>query len=179
MKAQGLLSAITAFTFLVSFTVVSKIMSVVQPLTVALQERALDVCRAYEQVTNVMQQLKQMRHNVEEKHEEWWKEAVERARNVNVEPALPRRCGRQTQRDNTPGNTPVVYFRRVITAPLLDEVIAHGLVLCREWGSKASTLYLMCSIVISPRLKSPYLSSLLVKRIACQQSPMMTRLRLS
>ena len=60
-------------------------MSVVQPLTVALQKKALDICRAYEQDTNVMWQLEQMRNDVEEKHEEWWKEAVNRAQSVNVE----------------------------------------------------------------------------------------------
>lgn len=37
--------------------------------------------------------------------------------------SIPRRCGRQTQRNNVPGDTPKDYFRRAIYLPFLDMMI--------------------------------------------------------
>lgn len=41
----------------------------------------------------------------------------------NVVIALSRRCGRQTERSNVPGDTPKVYFKRSIYLPFLDSLI--------------------------------------------------------
>ena len=70
----------------------------------------------------MMLQLKQMRDNVEEKRKEWWKEAVERAQRVNVELALPRRCGWQTQRITIVLGIHQSILSSGYHTPLLDEV---------------------------------------------------------
>ena len=41
----------------------------------------------------------------------------------NVVIALPRSCGRQMERSNVPGDTPIVYFKRSIYLPFLDSLI--------------------------------------------------------
>ena len=40
-------------------------------------------------------------------------------------PSRPRRCSRQTQRDNIPGDTPEEYCRRTLTIPFIDELLQH------------------------------------------------------
>ena len=52
--------------------------------------------------------------------------AVALCQKVNASaPELPRCCSCQTSRSNTPGDTPEVYYRRTISIPFLDELIAH------------------------------------------------------
>ena len=36
---------------------------------------------------------------------------------------IPRRCGRQSKRNNIPGETPEVYYRRVLFIPFLDDLL--------------------------------------------------------
>ena len=124
-KAQGLLTALTSFPFIASLVIVSKVMASIQGLTSLLQERSLDVCRAYQQVDKVRHQLQAYRRTVDEKHDEWWAEVERLAQEMDVTPTMPRRCGRQTQRNNMPAETPKVYCRHTLTIPLLDEVIAQ------------------------------------------------------
>lgn len=44
---------------------------------------------------------------------------------VDVELALPRRCGRQQHRSNMPGDTPSAYYRRQVSIPLLDHMLTE------------------------------------------------------
>ena len=44
---------------------------------------------------------------------------------VDVVPALPRCCGRQRHRDNTPAKDALMYYRRCITIPLLDHLLVE------------------------------------------------------
>ena len=44
---------------------------------------------------------------------------------VGTEPALPRRCGRQHHRENTPADTPVQYYRRTISTPFVDHLLTE------------------------------------------------------
>ncbi len=46
-------------------------------------------------------------------------------RDVDVELTLPRRCGHQMHRANTPAETPSQYVKRVITTPLLDHLLVE------------------------------------------------------
>ena len=39
-------------------------------------------------------------------------------------PSIPRRCGRQTQRENCPAETPEIYYRRVIAIPYVDDLLS-------------------------------------------------------
>jgi hypothetical protein len=51
-------------------------------------------------------------------------EAEELAKTVDVTPSIPRRCGRQTQRENCPAETPEIYYRRVIAIPYVDDLLS-------------------------------------------------------
>ena len=42
---------------------------------------------------------------------------------VGTDVALPRICGRQRHHDNVEATTPLIYYRRVITIPMLDHIL--------------------------------------------------------
>ena len=64
--------------------------------------------------------------NIDVKLKVWHDMAITLREKVDApEPQLPRRCGHQTARNNTPGDTPESYYRRTISIPFLDELIAH------------------------------------------------------
>ena len=44
---------------------------------------------------------------------------------INVVPSIPRRCGRQRHRDNTPAEDPATCYRRTITIPLVDHLLSE------------------------------------------------------
>ena len=44
---------------------------------------------------------------------------------MNIEPSLPRLCGRQKHRENVPAQTSSEYYRRIITIPVLDHLISE------------------------------------------------------
>lgn len=49
----------------------------------------------------------------------------EMCRKVDVEPALPRRCGRQRHRDNNPAETPLDYYRCTVSIGLVDHLLVE------------------------------------------------------
>ncbi len=61
-----------------------------------------------------------VRENVEKYHSEWFQEASNLANAVDVQPAIPKRCGRQQHRNNVEVVKPEALYRRAVTAPLLD-----------------------------------------------------------
>lgn len=70
--------------------------------------------------------LEDVRENVHQHHGKWYKSAVELHQKLNgFPPSIPRRCGRQTQRDNVPATTTEEYYRRSLTVPFLDHMISH------------------------------------------------------
>ena len=56
---------------------------------------------------------------MDEKFSHVYKHAVRVARNVNVEPTMPRVAGRQIHRCNAPADNPEQYYQRNVAVPLL------------------------------------------------------------
>ena len=123
--ASSLLKAITDFPFLATFTITANILAYVQCLLSSLQEESLDVCQAYRQIDSTRASVENLRTEIDNRNSTWWKEAVEMASSVDVEPSQPRTCGCQRGRDNVPADGPEEYFRRAVTAPLLDELLGQ------------------------------------------------------
>ena len=123
--ASSLLRSITDFAFLATFTITASIMAYVQALSSSLQEKELDVYQAYQQIERARATLSRVREEIDERHAAWWEEAVATAAGVNVEPSMPRTCGRQQGRSNTPATSPKEYFRRTVSVPLLDELLGQ------------------------------------------------------
>ncbi len=69
--------------------------------------------------------LKSAREDIDTTHARMYDKAVQLALTVNVVESLPRTANRQQHRSNTPATTTSEYFKRVITIPSLDHLIAE------------------------------------------------------
>ena len=124
--AESLLICITRYQFIISFVVAKECLQYTKGLTVSLQKRANDICQAYSDVKTVIATLQDVRKNMVSKHRTWHETAITLGEKVNAsQPQLPRRCSVQTSRSNTPGETPEVYYRRIVSIPFLDELLSH------------------------------------------------------
>ena len=126
VQAEGLLDNITKFEFIIAFVVVKKTLGYVKDLTLSLQQRASDICKAYSEINNVRTSFLQVRRSIDLVHLARYKTAVSIGKAVGAsDPAISRRCQKQKNRDNVPGESPEVYFRRSIGVPFLDVLINH------------------------------------------------------
>ena len=62
---------------------------------------------------------------MDEKFAHVYKHAVRGARNVNVDPTLPRVAGRQIHRCNAPADNPEQYYQRNVAVPLINHIKAE------------------------------------------------------
>ena len=125
-KASGLLTTCLSFVFRMAFVVCKSCLSYVIDISRSLQKKARDICDAYSEVSTVQKALEQVRMRVDDKHKGWYQHAVDMGEPLGAPPpSIPRRCGRQTQRDNIPGDSPEDYFRCIITVPFLDQLVQH------------------------------------------------------
>ena len=98
-KAGPLYLATVSFSFIVALVVVSRCLQVTRPLTVQLQESALDAGAAREKVTGLYVHLEKMRKDVDARHESWYEEAESIGNSVGSIPDQPRTIGRQQHDD--------------------------------------------------------------------------------
>ena len=125
-SARNLLTCITNFDFIMSFVVANKCLNYIKGLTVSLQKKAKDICQAYAEVKTVQAALNQVCEKIDVEHKAWFTTAVALGQKVHAaDPKLPRRCSRQTGRNNTPGDTPEIYFKRAISIPFVDSLLTH------------------------------------------------------
>ena len=109
-----------------AYVVTKKCLQYTKGLTTSLQKRAKDICQAYGEVNSIVATLSEVRSTIDIKHKEWFDAAVALGQKVDAPPPqLPRCCSRQTARNNTPGETPDIYYKRAISIPFLDELISH------------------------------------------------------
>jgi hypothetical protein len=122
-------------------------------LTRSLQQEAKDIVQAVSEVEVLTSSLKKVRKNVDSHHSEWFKTVSDMCSGGGTTPSLPRICGRQRHRPNTPASTPSEYFRRTITVPMLDHLLAE---LDRWFSSHQITalqgLYLVPSVLVTKDL---------------------------
>ena len=81
---------------------------------------------------------------------------------VGTTPCLPRMCSGQKHRSNTPASDPCEYYRRTITIPLLDHLLAE---LERRFSPHQKLamegLYLIPSVLVTKDL--PAVSSVIIE----------------
>ncbi|CAG2195052.1 unnamed protein product [Mytilus edulis] len=97
-----------------------------------LQGTALDLLQGYSMVDNIKNVLISARGNDAE-YDNVYQKAEQMAEVADTELVIPRRCGRQTQRSNVPGDTPQVYFKRAVYLPYIDALI-------QEYSSRFNSL---------------------------------------
>ena len=76
-KAGGLLTVCLSFVFRMAFVVCKSCLSYVLDISRSLQKKAKHICDAYSEVNTVIEALKEVRQNVNDRSERWFKEAQE------------------------------------------------------------------------------------------------------
>ncbi len=123
--ASTLLQAIITTEFLSALVITNGCLQYLRGLTISLQEEAKDIVQAVSEIKTVTSSLEQVRENVDSYHSRWFETISEICREVGVIPSMPRICSRQHHRANTPASDPSEYFRRNITVPILDHLLAE------------------------------------------------------
>jgi hypothetical protein len=123
--ANTLLLTITTTDFISALVITNECLHYFLGLTRSLQQEAKDIVQAVSEVEVLTSSLKKVRENVDSHHSEWFKTVSGMYSEVGTTPSLPRICGRQRHRPNTPASTPSKYFRRTITVPMLDHLLAE------------------------------------------------------
>ena len=109
-----------------AFVVAWKALTLVKPLSVSLQLSSIDICKAYQHVSETMQSVQHVRDNVDSFNSTWFDIAQNKSGAVGADgPTIPRRCGRQRGRDNVPAEEPAEYYKRSITIPFLDHLLSQ------------------------------------------------------
>ena len=104
----------------------------------------------YSRQETLTSSLKNIRENVDTHHNKWFETVSKMCSSVGTTPSMPRTCGRQCHRTNTPASTPSEYFKRTITIPILDHFLVE---LDRRFSSHHQTaiqgLYLVPSVLVT------------------------------
>lgn len=87
-----------------------------------------------------------MRDNIETHHYSWFSTAEKMCETIGTVPSIPRRCQRQTHRDNVPADTPSQYYCRTISIPLVDYLLSE---MKSRFSSHQKTAILGLSLVPS------------------------------
>jgi len=133
-EASGLLKSISSSDFIAAFQSNNYCLGYTKQLSILLQGASQDILTAYEEIHCVRDALEGDRRDVDAVFEGQFKEMEKMARVAGLDTlAIPRICGRQTQRQNVPAESPLIYYRRAVFVPLLDHLI-------EELGSRFSVM---------------------------------------
>ena len=72
-------------------------------------------------INNTERKLVDFRENINDYSKMWYVQAEELAAKLNVQPSIPRRCGRQQHRSNVPASSPEEYYTRTVTVEFIGE----------------------------------------------------------
>ena len=123
--ACTLLVAITTTEFISALVITNECLHYFLGLTRSLQQEAKDIVQAVSEVTTLTSTFKEVRENVDPYHDDWFKTVSDMCTEVGTTPSMSRICGRQRHRASTPASSPSEYFRRTITVPMLDHLLAE------------------------------------------------------
>ena len=122
VDAMSLNKAMLDFEFIIALYVVERYLSYTENLTRSLQARALDILQAVDHIATLKQVLTDARSGIDEQFHLIFINATRCASKHSVAITMPRRCGRQTTRENHPGDTAEEYYRRSLAIPFLDHL---------------------------------------------------------
>ncbi|EDO35147.1 predicted protein [Nematostella vectensis] len=113
---------LSTFSFIVAIVIVRHILALTKPLTVKLQSKAMDILKAKEELALLISVLIEMSNDIDATHHELYQDAVTIARQVDVQPDMPRVAQRQRHRPNAPAANPEDYYKINLTRVFLDHV---------------------------------------------------------
>ena len=117
IDAVPLTKSILDFEFIIALHVVERHMSYTESLTRSLQSRALDIIQAVQHIFTLKQVLSDACSNIDKQFHAIHLNAKRCAHKFGVTVVAPRRCSRQTARENHPGDTTEEYYHRSLAIP--------------------------------------------------------------
>jgi hypothetical protein len=123
--ARGLQLAISTTDFLCALVITNSCLQYLHALTVNLQAETIDIVTAVKEIDSVISTVQNVRENIDTYHSEWFSTVEKMCEMVGIQPSLPRRCSRQTSRNNVPADTPLQYYCRSISIPVLDHLLSE------------------------------------------------------
>ena len=102
-KAQILQNHVTNFNFIITLIVKRKVFYCTHSRTELLQAKSNDIVKGFNWFINYF--LANMRHDINDYHEKWYKEALELAKKLNIAEVAPRVSSRQMLKENYPSDS--------------------------------------------------------------------------
>jgi hypothetical protein len=123
-RAQGILASLQKFETAVSLVVLKNVLQPLRGITTKLQKRDIEICSAYADIDQTMQDLKSFRANIDKLYStDWYQETKSLAQSWGAEEKRPRMAGRQMHRHNPPSESTETFYRRSVVIPFIDEVL--------------------------------------------------------
>ena len=124
-KAQVLLNHVTNFNFIVTLVVTRKVFDYTHSVTELLQAKSNDIVKGFDLIGSLIDLFVNVRHDIDNYHGKWYKEALELAKILNIVEVVPRVCSKQMLRENYPSNSSSEYYKLSSTIPLVDTVLGE------------------------------------------------------
>ncbi|XP_025192154.1 52 kDa repressor of the inhibitor of the protein kinase-like [Melanaphis sacchari] len=124
-KAYQLLSVILNGQFFITLSIIEKVFAYTLPLCYNLQTVNSDLTAACDHVQNIIDALSNLRENSDSNFKLIYDKCNQILIDVGSEVTIPRCVKKQTNRDNTPSQSPEEYYRRTIFNSFLDHTIVH------------------------------------------------------
>ena len=149
--ATSYLNAVTKFEFLIDLVSLYRLLHPLVGITQNLQERSIDISKAYNEVDSCIQDMQHMRQIIYEEFNIVYKQSERLTEMLHIEPTIPRSTVRQMHRNNVPAENPEEYYRRALSIPLVDRFIAEMTFRFNPFNKTALKLLLLVpSIICDP-----------------------------
>ena len=123
--ATSLLNVATSFELIISLIRLYRLLHPLAGITNRLQEQGVDIIKAHDDVSSVIKDTKSTRKNIDKEFSVIFEQAERVAAKVGTQPSMPRIAKKQVNRDNTEGDSPETYYRRVLAIPFIDKLISE------------------------------------------------------
>ena len=116
-QATSFLAMISSFQFIVSLVITRHIFDLTLPVTQLLQAKDNDIFDGMELIQTMKNTVNRHRNMIDNYHGVWYGQAINLAREIDVEESLPRICSK-----NFPVSDPSLYYKCSLTIPVLDHL---------------------------------------------------------
>jgi hypothetical protein len=124
-QATMLLRAISNCEFLVSLHVMEEMCGLLLPLSKSLQSSSADLLAGRQLVDNIADVLQQRRQNADTKFNALFCKVAALSQDLGLQMQLPRRVGRQRNRENYEATDPEAYYRQAIYIPYIENILVQ------------------------------------------------------
>ena len=97
-------------------------MAITLPTIILLYSETTDILQGMNLIKTLKVLCSNIRHNIDDYHEKWYKEALLIPGKQNILDKTPRLCSKQTNRVNQSLGTPSEYYKRSFTIPVIEHL---------------------------------------------------------